>query len=538
MAAVVGRGALETQTEISLDSISIFRIKDGIIDHEDMLKSKGSLWNSPVRIGRSLFGVLYAKKEALKPPAWLKYFHPTVDFSDLKLRTGGSAAVLLAHRGRTFYGIAFGYGRLLLKEEAIEPRFGLRVTLNAIEPSKIRSIDHRRLEGIARHTREQLSRSSGIRDFGLDIERDVLAAATGSPSDSSLGNLLAGRDQLTVVGNIPLHALPDHLDRYEMLSKQSTYKDSFPWVDNIAAITDPTVRDDLNKTLAEMLDAGQVEQAWLAPPDILEWGDHAGFAYAPYDPDSATAELELPTWLAFARTKGPITPERLKTDRIRALRAQDEAAITWSVIRCIVAELEYAGHTYVINDGKWYQIDTNFLTTINAFISSLQPTTARLPLFGDADEGAYNARVATASKGQLTLLDKKFPAGSPYGQIETCDLYSATRQLIHVKRYRASHSLSHLFNQGFVSAELLAQDLAFRTAFNQLLPAPFQVAEPKTELQPRMMEVAYAVIVTHGKKQVLPFFSRVSLRNTVRSLARLGFQVSLTYVSSYRPSNQ
>src|SRR5262249_26093185 len=162
-----------------VDSVSIFRIKDGISDPDLIVKSRASLWSGNVQIGRTHFGVLYAKMEALKPPSWFKYFGSSVDFSDLRLRTGGSAAVLVAKRGRRHYAITFGYGRLLVHEESVEPRFGLRATLNAIEPSKIRSIDHKRLEAISRHTREQVSRASAIRAFGLDVERDLLSAATG-----------------------------------------------------------------------------------------------------------------------------------------------------------------------------------------------------------------------------------------------------------------------------------------------------------------------------------------------------------------------
>jgi len=521
-----------------VDSISIFRIKDGLTDHDIMIKGRGSLWSNQVRLGRTLLGVLYAKKEALKAPSWLKYFSGVVDFSDLRLRTGGSAAVLIAHRGKTFYGIAFGYGRLLLKEEAIEPRFGLRVTLNAIEPSKIRSIDHKRLDAVSRHTREQLSRGSAIRAFGLDIERDLLGAATGTPSDPSLGSLLAGRDQLTVVGKIPLKSLPAFLDKYENISRETKYKDAFPWVDNIAEISDPTTRNELNEALAAGLEVGQLDRVWLSPPELLDWQDHAGFAYLPYDSKDTHAELDLSTWLALAQTRGPVTVERLKSDRIAAMRAQDSSALSsWSVFRTVVAEMDVGSQTFVLNDGKWYQIDSSFLDGVNRFIQALKPSSTPLPLYADQDEEKYNARAATNSKGKLILFDQKFPKDSPYGQIEVCDLYSTARQLIHVKRYRASEALSHLFNQGFVSAELLAQDPNFREQFSTLLPEALRIADPKAPLTPQDIEVAYAIIFAYGKKHRLPFFSRVTLRNTVRALSRLGFRVSLTFVPTYRPSN-
>ncbi len=62
-------------------------------------------------------------------------------------------------------------------------------------------------------------------------------------------------------------------------------------------------------------------------------------------------------------------------------------------------------------------------------------------------------------------MDKKnIPYGGGYSRIEFCDLFSKSKQMIHVKRYGGSSVLSHLFNQGLVSGECTPQDTVLSAA--------------------------------------------------------------------------
>lgn len=51
--------------------------------------------------------------------------------------------------------------------------------------------------------------------------------------------------------------------------------------------------------------------------------------------------------------------------------------------------------------------------------------------------------------------------GGGYSSIEVCDVLSKNGELIHVKRHNGSATLSHLFNQGLVSGELIREDRSF-----------------------------------------------------------------------------
>jgi uncharacterized protein (TIGR04141 family) len=51
-----------------------------------------------------------------------------------------------------------------------------------LDEDKLRSIDKKTFEAVSLHAREQASEDSGTAAFGLDVERDLLRAVTGTPN--------------------------------------------------------------------------------------------------------------------------------------------------------------------------------------------------------------------------------------------------------------------------------------------------------------------------------------------------------------------
>lgn len=100
--------------------------------------------------------------------------------------------------------------------------------------------------------------------------------------------------------------------------------------------------------------------------------------------------------------------------------------------------------------------------------------------------------------------------------------------MIHVKVGKSSAMLSHLFAQGFVSANSFF-DEKFRRKVNEKLAGWSSVPEDE-ELPRGSYEVVYAIAkqnITNGDKPSIPFFSKVNFMNYSRQLKRLGYKVSL-----------
>jgi len=54
-------------------------------------------------------------------------------------------------------------------------------------------------------------------------------------------------------------------------------------------------------------------------------------------------------------------------------------------------------------------------------------------------------------------------------KVEFCDLFGLNKEIVHIKRYTGSSELSHLFQQGVVSAELFLHEPEFRKLVNDKL---------------------------------------------------------------------
>lgn len=140
----------------------------------------------------------------------------------------------------------------------------------------------------------------------------------------------------------------------------------------------------------------------------------------------------------------------------------------------------------------------------------------------DSSENSYNERVARING--LTLMDaKNIPYGGGHSKIEFCDLfdYNSSR-LYHVKKYGGSSVLSHLFNQGLVSAQLMLSDENFRKSVNNILPASEQFSPVEQKPEAQKYEVIFSVISESSNKLNIPFFSKVALKNVKRSLELYG----------------
>src|SRR5690606_19414169 len=120
--------------------------------------------------------------------------------------------------------------------------------------------------------------------------------------------------------------------------------------------------------------------------------------------------------------------------------------------------------------------------------------------------------------------------GGGASQIEFCDLFVRKRTMLHVKRYGGSSVLSHLFAQGVVSATLFLQDPEFRRGIRQTLPRAHRAAVPERRPRVEHFEVGFAIVSRSPGGLVLPFFSKVNLRNAARTLAGFGYRVTLTKI--------
>jgi uncharacterized protein (TIGR04141 family) len=232
----------------------------------------------------------------------------------------------------------------------------------------------------------------------------------------------------------------------------------------------------------------------------------------------------------------------LRSRHIQAVDGSGDPVHNWTVWKCLVGEVSVDGATFILDEGEFFSVRDDYLAELDAYIDGIPESGVTLPASARTTwERDYNETVAAASQDFVLLDRRTITVENRTTPIEICDLLSAQRELIHVKRHLGSSDLSHLFAQGFVSAELLQMNRIFRQrAHTRVLEFAdgregFDFFDTDA-LVPREFSIVYAVIADWADRtmaQALPFFSKVNLRGVAEELRSRDFRVGLCRVHVY-----
>jgi uncharacterized protein (TIGR04141 family) len=492
-----------------------------------LIRNRDGVEERVVPLGGGVSGRLLIRRPVSKPPSWADFFVPHINPAEFG-KVSSSSAVLLVPVYKRWAAVTFGQGRHLLSPDSFEDRFGLRVALNCIDEEKIRSIDKQTFDAIASHTLEQANQEANAGEFGFDIERDILRAVTGTPRHQDYGKRLTGMESLSAQVYIRLSDLHDLLELYHHKFFDDSYQDSFPWVDQIREVTDPGLEAALNETVVRMIRGRQLDRCWLAVPDILDWSRVSGFRYSEANRSPELYDIHLGTFLQALKDPNEVTMTTLKHRKVFCMGENDEVMRSWSVFSCLYCELDDEGRSYVLNAGKWYELENDFVKQVADSFARIPKYAGTFLDYDDETEGKYNERLVTLNSANYYLMDRNLTYHG--GSMEFCDVFSKAKELVHIKRYGGSATLSHLFYQGVNSAEFFQMDEKYRKLVHGKLDGSFQVFDPK--LRPKFEEfhVVFGIISRSDKPLTMPFFSRVGIRHAVRRLQGFGYKVSLAKI--------
>lgn len=416
-----------------------------------------------------------------------------------------------------------------MNEEAIERDFGLRVTLNSVDPDKLRSLDKSSYDHNPLNSRTQSTKEVDIFDLHMDSEIEILSTVTGSSTVEIFGSHITGRDAFTVITPLGLEhlslILEEALNRYKQ-----KLPEIFEWVDNINRVRDLDTIEILDIELETILNGKNLDNLWLGEPEIVDWETQIGYSFDLYSRTDRHVVLELKNLIDHLDSKSiPLSIESLKITQIHINDSSYKSVKSWTAYKCLYAEISYSGESFILRNATWYKINPNFVKTIDDHLSSLITYSSPLPRYDEDREEDYNLKLA--SDPEFELLDKKnIRIGGTYDKLEFCDVIKNGHELIHVKYYRSSSTLSHLFSQGCVSAEAFVRDADFRKKLNSKLPKSIQLADPEPRPNPNNYKIVYAIATAKTLPMGLPFFSKVTLKNALKILRGLNYQVEIAAI--------
>jgi len=478
--------------------------------------------------------VLYYNPSFVKPPKWLNDFF---NIRNESLKIASSKAVLLVRRTinqrECLFVLTFGNGLYMLKDNIVEPRFGLITLLNLIGENKIKRINKTNIGGNKKVSDEQVPTTTNINDFGFQINQDLLKKAYARIDDEVLGKCIVEGGSLF---NLSVENTVDNIDTIIdycfQTYKKEDYKRQYDWIDNIAPVKDKTLTNNLNSKLVDEINEKNNEKVMFALPDLIEWENIDGFKYSG-DLITIYDDINLDTFISKYEPFDSI--EEIKNKRVHSVSANDGTILmSWSAYKCIFADIEYGGKQYCISDRNWYEINSDFVNSVNQRYNQIRKSEFRLPNYNHKDEGTYNNGIIDELDNIISLDRQIVMYGGGQSKFEICDILSLDKKIIHVKHNRGSSCMSHLFNQATVSAELLTE-LSFRILANQKIREISDEYLIEEDFNPRDYTVIIAIIDRYEDELPrIPFFSKVAIRYAAQRIQAFGYNVEIMKIQNVK----
>ena len=524
---------MKSRDDVKKYKLTAFLIKDTYQEITDFVSADGL---SSVEISRQgeVLGTLIYKGGFKSKPSWVGLFEGTPNFDSAALFNQSSKAIFLTKYEGRWFCFTFGYARHLIDDLAYERNFGLIVTLNLGDPKAIKSIDKSNISHISLHSKEQATKEIELSNFEFNNDIDLLKSVTANAplADGDDYETLSGRDSVTIYTRVTVESFGEIAKKLYEAYTDKKYLQLYPWIEKIREERDTAVIEKLEQLLLQRILKREFTHIWMAIPEVVAWEEIDGFSYKQVSTGEGKSgpvlyrDLDLATWLQSVRNPASVTVRQLHNKKVYIYWLDGRQPSSWSVYRCINAEIDLDGKKYILNDGDWFNIEQGYVAEVNTFYQSVNDTKITLPTYGVMTEPEYLEFVAQKFT-QYALMDRKeIMIGGGRSRVEFCDLYSQDKQIIHVKKYGGSSLLSHLFSQALVSGDCFLHDPDFRAKLNRMLPLGFQLADPITQPDQKEYEICIAVMSDVPGPMELPFFSKVSFKYAVRSLQKLGFKVS------------
>lgn len=491
-----------------------------------------------------------------KEPWWKGYF----EIQQPLLQASKGALVFIPVQNN-FFALSFGHVFHNLKDNCYEYDFGLRVTLNSLDPQKLKSADIMD-PGASRRKRTQVPAATDLTFLDFDSNTEIIRSITGAVRSefSELFKNATGSASLKVGLKVKLEDLQNICETLLNLYFSEEYLVSFPNVGKIRPEKDPDIVQELdNKLLHNFIEKN--DDLSLSIPDIVDYRDNTcclfqgrGGIASVYADVSLEAFYE---YLGGDYDLSSLTIEKLKSFSIALCDADGNISRAYSIYNCLLLDVADQDKVFHICEGGWYRFDAGYIKELKTYLDAKCENTELIDYNHDImlngishySEGNYNNSVAQAVSKFICLDQTDMsPAGS--SQIEPCDLYSVSASattgdkiatLYHIKISTRSSQLSHLFNQGTNSAELLILEHTCRSALKRLITEKIGSNNAREYCEPidsQRLKVVYGVITRKDPAALsdnLPLFSKLSLMRCFKSLELMRTPAVLTYIPDVSP---
>ncbi|KAF6627785.1 TIGR04141 family sporadically distributed protein [Paenibacillus sp. EKM208P] len=473
--------------------------------------------------------VAYVQKNKSRAPKWVSFIDGHFDVNSLGLMNASNSFILLLRVRNRIFGVPFGYGYSVLDRSKIEPSFGLKVTLNVIDPQRIETLDTRNIDLVTKQRRTHVTVGSTVSELGLNQNIDWVRFVSGKPVSKDFATKLSGSDPLSITTDVNLGDLgslcEDLLQKFQL----DEYKKQFEFVDYLRPLkrSDPKVIE-LDMKLNQIIEERKTDKVTVALPEIPESNVDRYKIFCGYQNDYLE-EVTLEAIYDFLEKVN--NEEFFQKVFIVGMDSEDKPVTAkFKLYEFIVAEIRNEVETFVLSLGNWFKADNNYVAKIKDFVDSIPDVTTQLnipPIRKGESEGEFNKRVGELN--DWALFDKELMYFSATEKYEICDLLTLDNRFLCVKKMSSSATLSHLFAQGSVSARLLRGDSRVSEKIKSVCSQQWQGTGYPLQGIPQFVYVI-PTLKEGAISDCLFFFSLINLVDHARSIKEVGYDVALCKV--------
>jgi uncharacterized protein (TIGR04141 family) len=499
----------------------------------------------------TLDAILYKRIGSRKHADWVKDFNAKIGGIDLKsvmpATQSHGITLFIKVRDRVF---AINWGmtaRHSIIDSMVDEKFGI-YTVHKMVTEEVKSAQSRINETNPLNKQRQYGSTISNQQLYLSMEdnealREIVAV---NKTNLDFRKLIGKYSSLNVQfvflpTELPcLQFLPEKLEKlldiYESIQQEDIkqlFKGLYPLQED-----NPLVE----QLFGEL--SSHVENFYLFEPEVdFEYSRIVHFQFILGEDNHVEDDFLIENYL---KHNPVITTENLRNHQIKLLNEDGRPERKWSILQCLYGEFQYNGTNYIISHGQWYEISHDKYERITQKITAITDNNFTVP--DDLKSTIKKAILQfPIDKPEAKKIPKEnifnfhlcehlgasfFDEGIKQIQIyenrfEVCDILSAENNTFyHVKTNSGISDLSHLFNQGYVSAKAYAE---FKAIFLQMVNS--HILDPEKHLQEdHHGSYLHYVILNKKTKDQLTFFSKMVLEDKVRTLEAMGFNVKLSWI--------
>lgn len=440
---------------------------------------------------------------------------------------------------------SFGIGSRYLERRRLEPRFGVITALNRIigedeGETRLRKFQYQQPGAFRQRVGHVAASDTPLGGFRFDRVRDLVAAAGGRPTHKDT-EVFGSRNYVYRTEVDPLFGtLAEESASVLRLYRKDNYRRNFAFIDNYLPVDDPDLVQALdNAALDALLHEVHHVEVWY-PDDLIDFNDETSIEYVLLPGERLSTASRTTFTVDFARKAVLNDRDKGLDTNLRFADADRNEVKTMALRECLTADFIFEDDRYVLTDGTYYLVDSEFLEGIDQHLESVPSWNGEeLPDYEGKTEPHWIRKAATGRP--FLVLDRELiqvPGTTPF---EPADLLHASGAMLHVKRRSRSSSLAYCFVQASTSAEMLTrhESVAALRAKVEQLAAPhlkYALQASLTALDNNRPELPVVITLLSDRPEMgarhLPLIAKLELESSLIRIHQQGFRPYLNFVPS------